>query len=135
MKPLPLGVMLLSICVFMQPSFAQKPDFSETIPEYDISKEAKFKGVVEEVKDRICPISGDLRLHLMLKIGNQAYEVHVAPVKFVKIYKAIFHNGDTVAIVGVETRFHGADAILPREIEYGGDTLLFRDENGKPIWQ
>jgi hypothetical protein len=52
-----------------------------------------------------------------------------------KIYKATFQKGDTVEIIGVKTRFQGADAILPREIKYAEDTLLFRDENGKPIWQ
>ena len=76
-----------------------------------------------------------MRLHLLLKIGNETYEVHVAPIKFMKIYKATFQKGDTVEIIGVETQFQGADAILPREIKYAEDTLLFRDENGKPIWQ
>jgi len=41
MKPPPLGVMLLAICVFIPPAtFAQKPDFNEPIAKYDLSKEA-----------------------------------------------------------------------------------------------
>jgi len=135
MKPPPLGVMLLAMCVFIRPSFAQKLDFSKTIPRYDISKEAKFQGVIGELKDGTCPISGEISFHFMLEIDNQTYEVHVAPVKFVKIYKPTFHKGDTVEIIGVKTQFQGADVILPREIKHRGYTLLFRDENGKPIWQ
>jgi len=75
-----------------------------------------------------------MRFHLTLKIGNETYEVHVAPVNFMKIYKAAFHKGDSVEIIGVKTLFKGADAIVPREIKHGEYTLLFRDENGKPIW-
>jgi DNA/RNA endonuclease YhcR with UshA esterase domain len=135
MKRRPFGVVLLAICVFIRPAtFAQKQDFSETISKYDISREATFKGVVGELGDRICPIGGDMRFHLTLKIGNETYEVHVAPVNFMKIYKAAFHKGDSVEIIGVKTQFKGADAIVPREIKHGEYTLLFRDENGKPIW-
>ena len=136
MKRRPFGVVLLAICVFIRPAtFAQKQDFSETISKYDISREATFKGVVGELGDRICPIGGDMRFHLLLKIDNETYEVHVAPIKFMKIYKATFQKGDTVEIIGVKTRFQGVDAILPREIKHAEDTRLFRDENGKPIWQ
>jgi len=127
--------MLLAMCVLSRPlSFAQNLDLTETVPKYDISKETKFKGIVEELKDHICPINGGMRFHLMLKTGNQTYEVHVAPVKFVKMYEPTFHKGDTVEIMGVITHFQGADAILPREIKHGGYNLVFRDENGKPLW-
>ena len=136
MKPPPLGVMLLAICVFIPPAtFAQKPDFNEPIAKYDLSKEATFKGVVAELAYRVCPIGGDMRFHLLLKIDNETYEVHVASIKFMKIYKATFHKGDTVEVIGFKTRFQGVDAILPREIKHAEDTRLFRDENGKPIWQ
>src|SRR5215472_15753504 len=105
MKPRPLGVMLLAIWAFLRPSsFAQRPDFSETVLKYDISKEEHFQGVIGELKDHICPISGDMLFHLILKTGNQTYEVHVAPVKFTKIYKATFRKGDAVEIIGVKTQ-------------------------------
>jgi len=136
MKPWPLGVMLFLICVLIgSSSFAQRPDFAGTIPKYDISKEANFQGVIVELKDRICPMSGDMLFHLILKTGKQTYEVHVAPVTFVKMYEATFQKGDAIEIIGVKTQFQGADAILPREIKHGGYTLLFRDEKGKPIWR
>jgi hypothetical protein len=60
--------------------------------------------------------------------------VHVAPVKFVKMYGAVFQRGETVEIVGVITRFQGTEAILPREIRRGNQGLVFRDEKGRPIW-
>ena len=115
--------------------YAQKTDSTEPVPKYDVSQEAKFKGVVEEVKDRACPISGGgMGSHLMVKIDNKIYEVHVAPVKFVKSYEVAFAKGDELEITGMKTTFQGVDAILPREIKRGPDDFVFRDDKGKPIW-
>ena len=74
----------------------------------DISKEAKFQGVIGKLEDRVCPTSGDMVFHITLKAGNETYEVHVAPVKFAKIYEATFRKGDAVEIIGVKIQFRGA---------------------------
>ena len=60
MKTWPVVLLVLTVAVLITPvSFAQKSESNaEAVPKYDISKEAKFKGVVDEVKDRTCPISG-----------------------------------------------------------------------------
>ena len=135
MKIWPLAVMPLAVWVLIPPlSFAQKPLSSEPVPEYNLAQETKFKGVVDEVNDRICPIAGGMDWHLMVKIDNKIYEVHVAPVKFAKLYKADVQKGDTIEIVGVKTQFQHADVILSREIKDGNHFFLFRDEKGKPFW-
>ena len=123
-----LGLLLAGIAV------AQKTESNEPAPKYDVSQEAKFKGVVDEVKDRSCPISGGMGAHLMVKVVDKIYEVHIAPVKFVKSYEVSFAKGDEVEITGVKTTFQGVDAILPREIKRGTDDFVFRDDKGKPIW-
>jgi DNA/RNA endonuclease YhcR with UshA esterase domain len=136
MKTWPVALLLIAVGMLITPvSFAQKSDSSaEPVPKYDVSQEAKFKGVVDEVKDRTCPISGGMGSHLMVKIDNQVYEVHIASTKFVKNYEVGFEKGDQVEITGMKTRFQDADAILAREIKRGNDDFLFRDEKGKPIW-
>ena len=136
MKTWPVALLVLAVGMLITPvSFAQKSDSSaEPVPKYDVSKEAKFKGVVDEVKDRTCPISGGMGSHLMVKIDNQIYEVHIASTKFVKSYEVVFQKGDEVEITGMKTRFQDTDAILAREIKRGNDDFLFRDEKGKPIW-
>ena len=134
MKAWPVILVLLALgLVLPAASLAQKPNGSG-VPKYDLSQEAKFKGVVEEVKDRECPISGGMGSHLMVRIDDKVYEVHVASTKFVKIYEVNFQKGDEIEIIGVKTTFQGVDAILPREIKRGTDDFLFRDEKGKPIW-
>jgi hypothetical protein len=78
MKNRPLAFMLLAVCVLIPPlSFAQELDSREPVPEYEISHEIKLKGVVDEVKDRICPITGGMEWHLMLSTKNKIFEVHM----------------------------------------------------------
>ena len=113
---------------------AQETDQKEAVPTYDIAKETSVKGVVEEVKDRNCPVSGTLGAHLMIKADGKVYEVHVAPTKFVKSYEVAFQKGDDIEIKGIKTTFQGVDAILAREIKRGNDDFVFRDPKGKPIW-
>jgi len=135
MKTLLLAEMLLAAWVMIPPpACAQEENSRESVPEYDVSKETRFQGVIAEVKDRICPISRGVGSHLTVKVDEKVYEVHVAPVKFVKMYGAAFQRGETVEIVGVMTRFQGTEAILPREIRRGNQGLVFRDEKGGPIW-
>jgi hypothetical protein len=135
MKTLLVAVMLLAAWVMIpQLARAQASNSNESIPEYDVSKETRFHGVIDEVRDRICSISRGMGSHLMVKINEKVYEVHVAPVKFVKMYGAAFQTGEAIEMIGVITRFHGVDAILPREIRRGTHSLVFRDEKGRPIW-
>jgi DNA/RNA endonuclease YhcR with UshA esterase domain len=122
-----LGVATASLTV------AQKPA-EEAAPKYDVSAETKFKAVVDEVKDRECPISRGMGVHLMVRSDGKVYELHVAPTKFVKQYEVAFEKGDELEIKGIKTKFQGVDAILVREIKRGNDDFLFRDPEGKPIW-
>jgi hypothetical protein len=133
MKTLLLAGTLLAVWVMIPLlACAQEADSKESVPEYDVSKETRFQGVIDEMKDRICPISRGVGSHLTVKVDEKVYEVHVAPVKFVQMYGAAFQRGETVEIVGVIIQ--GTEAILPREIRRGNQGLVFRDEKGRPIW-
>ena len=113
------------------PALAQKA----AVPKYDVSTEAKFKGVIDEVRDRECPISGGMGSHFMLKLADgKVLEVHLATTKFVKNYELVFAKGEEVEVTGSKVLFEGADAILAREVKRGNDDFVFRDPQGKPIW-
>jgi DNA/RNA endonuclease YhcR with UshA esterase domain len=135
MKAWPVIALLIALGFAGVPrSVAQTTEQKEAPPKYDVANEIKIKGVVDEVKDRNCPISGTLGAHLMIKAENKIYEVHVAPTKFVKSYEVVFQKGDEVEIKGIKTTFQGVDAILAREIKRGNDDFVFRDPQGKAIW-
>jgi DNA/RNA endonuclease YhcR with UshA esterase domain len=135
MKTWPVIVLSFALATGLPPSvIAQNANQKEAAPKYDVAAESKIKGVIDEVKDRECPISGTMGAHLMIKADGKVYEVHIAPTKMVKSYDVVFQKGDEVEIKGVKTSFQGVDAILAREIKRGNDDFVFRDPQGKPIW-
>jgi DNA/RNA endonuclease YhcR with UshA esterase domain len=128
-------VLSFALATGVPPSvIAQSANQKEAVPKYDVSAETTTKGLVDEVKDRECPISGSMGAHLMVKADGKLYEVHIAPTKMVKSYEVVFQKGDEVEIKGVKTTYQGVDAILAREIKRGNDDFVFRDPQGKPIW-
>lgn len=114
---------------------AQQKNSTEAVPKYDPSAEAVFKGTVDEVRDRECPVSRGMGAHIILKTGEgKTIEVHLATIKFVKSYELAFNKGDAIEVTGVKVKFENVDTIFAREIKRGNDTLVFRDKEGRPIW-
>lgn len=114
---------------------AQKSEVGVAVPKYDRAAEATFKGTVEEVRDRQCPVSGGLGSHLILRLsGGNTIEVHLATTKFVKTYDLLFKKGDVVEVVGTKVQFEGVETIFAREVSRNDATFVFRDKNGTPIW-
>jgi DNA/RNA endonuclease YhcR with UshA esterase domain len=121
--------------IFGSVAQAQKSEAGVVVPKYDRAAEATFKGTVEEVRDRQCPVSGGMGSHLVLKLaGGNPIEVHLALTKFVKTYDFVFNKGDVVTVVGTKVQFEGVQTIFAREVTRGSDTFMFRDKNGAPIW-
>jgi hypothetical protein len=113
----------------------QKSEPGVAVPKYDPAAEATFKGTVEEVRDRQCPMSDGLGSHLILKLSvNKTIEVHLATTKFVKTYGLVFNKGDVVTVVGTKVQFEGVETIFAREVTRGSETFVFRDKDGTPIW-
>jgi DNA/RNA endonuclease YhcR with UshA esterase domain len=122
------GVLLATV------SAAEKPS-NDPVPKYDKSAEAVFKGTVDEIKDRECPVSGGMGSHLILKLADGGpIEVHLALTKFVNRYELVFHKGDILEVTGVKVKFEGVDTIIARKIKRGQDEYLLRDNDGKPLW-
>jgi DNA/RNA endonuclease YhcR with UshA esterase domain len=104
-------------------------------PKYDKSTEVTITGVVTDVKDYDCPISGTLGAHLTVKPEQgPEIEIHLAATRYVKSYEMVFARGDKVEVVGSKVKFNGSDAIIARELTRGQDTFTFRDKDGKPVW-
>lgn len=134
MKTWHIFLLTLALLLATLSAAGQKPT-SEPVPKYDKSTEAVFKGTVDDVRDRQCPVSGGMGSHLMLKQSDgTVIEVHLALTKFVTQYELVFHKGDVVEVTGVKVKFEGVDTIFARKIKRGSDELLFRDNDGKPLW-
>jgi len=104
------------------------------VPVYDASDEITVQGVVEDVQQFYCPISGEEGTHLMVKTENGTIQVHVAPVRFLRRNNLRFNEGDQIQIVGSRINYRGHDAIIARTTTRAGQTVAFREPNGHPLW-
>lgn len=101
-------------------------------PKYDVTKETKIKGVVEEFRE----VPGEQgTLHLVVKTESQTVLVHVGPSDFLKEIDTSFNKGDQVAVIGAVLPGTSAEEeILAREITDGQNTSTLRDDKGVPVW-
>lgn len=139
MKRFRILTLILAVMAFswaaVSADAAAKAASDSAVPKYDRSVEATFKGVVQEVRERQCPMSGGMGSHLVLKLADgSTIEVHLATTKFVQTYDMLFKKGDAVEVIGVKVQFEGVETIFAREVTRGGATFVFRDRAGSPAW-
>jgi hypothetical protein len=132
-------VLIIFALIFMAPLMVAAQDTRDTkvdaVPKYSLPAEAKFIGTVEEMTDHICPVSGGLGSHLMVKLADgKTIEIHLASTKYVQSNELLLHKGDQIEIIGDRLTFQGADTIFAREVSRGAETFVFRDKQGKPLW-
>ena len=126
---------IVAILVTTTGLLAAQKTVKATLPKYDKAAEAVFKGTVEDVTDRQCPVSGGMGSHLILKLADgSTIEVHLALTKFVTQYELVFKKGDALEVTGVKVKLDDVDTIFARKIKRGSDEFLFRDNDGKPLW-
>jgi len=102
---------------------------------YDTANEVTIKGVVQEVKDFECRVSGGMGAHLVVKTDKGNVTVHLALSKFLKEYGFGFAKGDEVEVTGVKVKVgDDENAMLARIVVRGNQTFTFRDKNGNPLW-
>lgn len=130
-----IGILILALAAAITSAFAARAAAGAGVPKYNPATEAVFKGTVEEVRDRQCPVSGGMGAHVILKQADgTTIEVHLAPSKFVKEYELVFNQGDQIEVTGSKVNFEGVDTIFAREVKRGNDVFVFRDKDGNPVW-
>ena len=103
------------------------------VPKYDLATETKMKGTVQELK---LPEKGNEKqgARLTLKTGADTLDVYLCPKSFLDDMGSTIGKGDDVTLTGSKVKQDGADLILAREVVKGNDTLVLRDDKGKPVW-
>lgn len=130
-----IAVFVLAMFTVATAQTSPKPNPSPKVPKYNAAAEAVYKGTVDDLKDRECPVSGGLGSHIMLKLeSGEVIEVHLATTKFVKLVEMNLEKGDTIEVTGWKTELDGVPAIFARVVKHGDETYSFRDKDGKPAW-
>src|SRR5258708_37622829 len=102
-------------------------------PKYDRQTEMKTKGIVEEINVLTVGSRKDFT-ELVLKSGDDKLHIYVCPKPFQDEMGINFTKGDELAITGSKIKQETSEIILAREMVKGPDTLMFRDDKGKPVW-
>ena len=125
---------LFLACLFLHgaPLLAQKSQNTGP-PKYNLETETKMNTTVEEVK---LPPKGSEKevAHLLVKNRTETVDVYLCPQSFLDDMGVSFSKGDEIALTGSKVKQDGADLILAREVVKGTDTLVLRDDKGRPVW-
>ena len=107
--------------------------FAQNSPKYDSATEATFKGTIAELK---IPEKGAEKqiAHLTVKNGTDTWDLYLCPKYFMDDMGISFAKGDEISFTGSKVKEGTEDMILTRQLIKGTDTLLFRDDKGKPVW-
>ncbi|HET6177380.1 MAG TPA: hypothetical protein VFE61_10635 [Candidatus Sulfotelmatobacter sp.] len=126
----------VALCILagVAPGIAQKTPAADTgAPKYDKQTELKTKGIVEEINVLSLGTRKDYT-ELILKSGEDKLHIYVCPKPFQDEMGISFAKGDEIAVTGSKVKQETSDVILAREMVKGSDTLMFRDDKGKPVW-
>ena len=121
--------LLLIVAAGLLPAYAQ----AAGAPKYDLTSESKFKVTVQDLK---LPAKGSEKepAHLLVTSGQDTIDVYLCPKAFLDDMGASFTKGDEITVTGSKIKQNGTDLVLAREVVKGPDTLMLRDEKGKPVW-
>jgi hypothetical protein len=120
------AVLVLAVLLFASPR--------HRVPVYSASNEQTVQGVVQNVQEFYCPISGDVGTHLLVKTDHGTFQVHIAPSRFLRDKKLNFSKGDQIEVVGSRIINKGHEALIARTVIRGEQTVAFRETNGQPMW-
>jgi hypothetical protein len=110
------------------------PVLSQTAaPNYDSKTETKAKGTIQEIKTFTLGKRTDYT-EAIVKSGDDQIEIYLSPKPFQDEMGINFAKGDEISVTGSKVKQEDASVILAREIVKGTDTLMFRDDKGKPVW-
>ena len=79
-------------------------------------------------------------LHLAFKTADGTIEVRLGPKAWLDSHGYTFAKGDELTIIGAKSTTHdmatmtNTTVLVARQITKHGETMVLRDENGRPMW-
>ena len=127
-----LSPIVPAIALFYAVSLLAQHAQGPSSPKYEVQTETKMTGTVDEVR---LPSSAKAIVYLLMKTGTDTtVEVYLCPKSFLDDLGVTFAKGDQIILAGSRVKQGEADIILAREIVKGADTVVLRDDKGKPVW-
>lgn len=127
-----LAISALALLVAL-PTWAQGQGRQGNARHYNPATEVREKGTVEDVRE-VTGNQGWTGMHILLKTDKEDLDVHLGPTAFIADSGFTFAQGDHIEVVGSRVKVGATDALLAREVQKDGKTLVLRDANGIPKW-
>ena len=128
-----IAALVIFVLVLAASAWAQKAPETSAMPKYDVAKEVKVKGTIEDVKE-MTMAKGEAGVHLMIKTATETIEVRLCPSGYLKDFEIAFAKGQAVEVTGSKLKVDDKDVILAREVVQGNNTVTLRDKEGAPVW-
>ena len=101
---------------------------------YDPSTVETVKGEVLGVDHVASPRARSGGVHLTIKTDSETISVHLGPAWYVDAQKPLLQKGDHVEVEGSRVSVDGKPAIIARQVQKDGQTLMLRNTAGVPVW-
>jgi len=121
----------ISCCLLIATSLWAQASAKTAGPKYDPTKEVKFKGTVSEVKEGTTATEPAV---LVVQSGDKTVLVQLAPAEFLKEIDCWVKAGDQVEVTGAKVPDATEETVMAREVIFGNNTMVLRDQKGTPIW-
>lgn len=125
------NVLAISLVVFLMTIAATAQTSGKNGPKYDVTKETKLKGTVTQVTEGAGAMDPTL---LTVKVDDKMVSVRLAPKDYLKEIDCWIKVGDVVEVTGAKVTDSG-DEVIAREVVFGNNTMVLRDNKGVPIWE
>ncbi len=125
------NVLALSFVVLLLTLSAISQTAGKNGPKYDVTKETKFKGTVTQVTEGAGATDPTV---MMVKVNDNVVIVRLAPKDYLKEIDCWIKVGDVVEVTGAKITDSG-DEVMAREVVFGNNTMVLRDNKGVPIWE
>jgi hypothetical protein len=105
------------------------PQAGVAAPAYDVATEGLVAGVIHSIMRH----SG-MDVQLTIGVGEKSFEVLVAPMNWLDSKQVVFRSGERVEILGARSEHGSGETIVAREIHTADQTIVLRDDLGRPLW-
>jgi len=124
------NVLALSFVIFLT-TINASAQAGKNGPKYDTTKETKLKGTVTQVMEGAGATDPTV---LTVKANDKLVSVQLAPKAYLKEIDCWIKVGDVVEVTGAKVTESGEE-IVAREVVFGNNTMVLRDNKGVPIWE
>lgn len=108
------------------------PGASERV--YDPATVETVTGTVTAIERVPSKRPGHAGVHLTLKTAQGAIAVHLGPAWYIDAQEPRLKVGDAITVKGSRVTVGGKPAIVAQSVTLGDQTLVLRDDTGRPAW-